>query len=230
MNSKIEADIKKNRLKLSFVGTITKKEFERLYTDVRFAVADLQPGFNVISDFSECRLMYLNGLITFRKIFSYIISNESGEIVRVLAPNRLITKQIINASLMRKGYKPIYASTLEEADEIVGKVAKRDGLRFELDKQPVDIASSNKNYQGHILNISTSGCAINSSSLQPQKGDDLILKFSFTGKSSGEVFELAAKVVRSESYSFAVSFILPDRDTKNLLWRCIVDESGAEVR
>lgn len=230
MRSKLEADIERNLLKLSFVGIITKKDFDQIYTEVRSALSDLQPGFNVISDFSECRLMYLNGLISFRKIFSYILSNESGEIVRVLPPNRLITMQIINGALMRKGYTPVYASTLEEASEIVGRVTKRDGLRFELDTQPVEIFFSDKVYRGHILNISTSGCAINSSSLRPRKGDDLKVKFFFTGKSSGEVIELQAKVVRSESYAFAVNFVLPDRNTRNLLWRCLVDESGGQVR
>ncbi|MGL1933142.1 MAG: PilZ domain-containing protein [Desulfotalea sp.] len=230
MNSNIITDIKNNRLNLAFRGIIAKKELAELYTEVRFGVADLQDGFNVISDFSECRLMFLNGLPTFRKIFQYILSKKSGEIVRVVDPKRIITKQILNASLLKRGYKPIYASTIEEAEEKITKHANRDGLRFELHKQSAEILHDDKKHDGHLLNLSTSGCAITSTSLQPNQGDELEVKFAFAGKSSSDVFNLNGKVVRAESDSFSMNFAVLDSQKKTLLWRHLVDESDGEVR
>lgn len=230
MNSKIETDIKNNKLNIIFKGAITKKELENLYTDIRFGVADLKPEFNVLSDFLDCQLMYLNGLPTFRKIFHYILSNNSGEIIRVIHPNRLISKQIINASLLRKGYKPIYAATLEEAEEKLNKSVKRDGLRFEFNKLPVHIQRNDKKHDGYILNLSTSGCAITSTSLQPDKGDELHINFAFAAQNSSHTFNLKGRVVRAESYSFSMSFAALDSKEKGLLWRCLVDESDGEFR
>lgn len=230
MKSNVATDIANNSLSIKFKGIITIKELKGLYTDIRFGVADLKPEFSVISDFSSCRLMYLNGLPTFRKIFHYILSNESGEIVRVIHPKRLISKQIINASLMRKGYKPIYVSTIEEAEEKIKKSVKRAGLRIELNELPVDILYNSEKYDGHILNISTSGCAITSSSLQPNQGDLLQIKFAFANKSSPDIFNLKGKVIRVESYTFAMNFVSLDNQEKSTLWRCLVDETEGEVR
>lgn len=43
--------LKKNRLYLKMAGEMSKRELEKLYTEVRFCVADLQPSFNVIADY-----------------------------------------------------------------------------------------------------------------------------------------------------------------------------------
>ena len=230
MKSRVATDIANNSLNIMFKGIITKTELKGLYTDIRFGVADLKPEFNVISDFSNCRLMYLNGLPTFRKIFHYILSNKSGEIVRVIHPKRLISKQIINASLLRKGYKPIYASTIEEAEEKIKNAVKRDGLRIELHELSVAILYNDVKHDGHILNLSTSGCAITSTSIQPNHGDLLQIKFAFANKSSPDIFNLKGSVIRVESYTFAMDFVPLDSQKKSTLWRCLVDESEGEVR
>ena len=230
MNSSIKTEIKNNRLILTFKGIIAKKELVTLYTDVRFGVADLQSEFNVISDFTDCRLMFLNGLPTFRKIFQHILSKHSGEIVRVINPKRIISKQIINASLMRKGYKPIYVSTVEEAEEKINTPVKRDGLRFDLHEQPVEIMHNDKKHDGHILNLSTTGCAVTSTSLQPNQGDELDIIFTFAGNASSDIFNLNGKVVRTETNLFSMNFVILESHKKSLLWGYLVDESDGEVR
>ena len=67
MGLKVKADIVKNRLYLAIGGKAVKKDLDKLYTDVRFYVADLRSGFDVITDLSECSLGHLNGVSTFRK-------------------------------------------------------------------------------------------------------------------------------------------------------------------
>lgn len=74
----VKPDINKNRLYLTISGKVTKKELDKLYTDLRFCVAELQPGFDALSDFSECKLGNLNGLPTFRKISIYLVENVYG--------------------------------------------------------------------------------------------------------------------------------------------------------
>ncbi len=221
--SKVVTDIESNKMTLSFSGTITKKDLDHLYTDVRFGVSDLQPGFNVISDFSKCKLMYLNGLGSFRKIFNFILTNNSGELVRVLQSNRLIHKQLLNLALRMQGYKPIYAPTIEEAEAKLKQNVNRDGLRFHLNPHPVDYINGDTKNKGHIINISTSGCAIITSNQQPKVNSELLIKFDFNNQSdSPNSFNIKARVVRAESYSFAVSFIELDKNHKNNLWKSIV--------
>ncbi len=212
-----------NRLLLTITGIISKNDLERLYTDVRFCVADLQPGFNVISDFSSCKFMYLNGLITFRKIINYILSNQSGEIVRVIDSKRIISKQIINLALIKPGYKPIYAGTREEAEVKINNICKRDGLRIELHQQPVEIYTNGTKSNGYLLNISTSGCAITSSTSQPIQGEHVQIKFKLNDKGPEGKFDLQVKVVRVESYTFAVQFSNLNSHQKALLWACLLE-------
>ncbi len=222
-NSKVVTNIDDNKMILFFTGVITRKELDNLYTDVRFGVSDLQPGFNVISDFSNCKLLYLNGLGSFRKIFNFILTNDSGELVRVLQPNRLIQKQLLNLALRGQGYKPIYAPTIEEAESKLENSVKREGLRFHLRQHPVEYMIGDVKNKGNIINISISGCAIMPSNSQPKINSEVVINFVLNNQStSPNTFSINARVVRIESYTFAVSFTGLDKKIKNDLWKSIV--------
>lgn len=221
--SKVETSIMENRITLIFSRILRKKELDSIYTDVRFATKDLKPGFNVISDFSETKLLYLNGLGVFRKIFNFILSNESGEIVRVIQDNRLIYKQLLNLSLRAPGYTPVYAPTIEKAQAKIKQAERRNGLRFNLLQHPVEFLIGGEKHDGAITNISTSGCAILSNSLQPEMNSPVEVIFSLNDqKRQSRRFSIKSKVVRVENDVFAVSFIDIDKNNKNNLWNCIV--------
>ncbi len=221
--SKVTSNIEANKITLQFSKFITKKDLESVYTDVRFAVSDLKSGYNVISDFSNTTLLYLNGLGVFRKIFKFILTNDSGEIIRVVQDNRIIHKQLLNLFLKMKGYKPIYASTVEEAEAKIKISEKRNGLRFYFEQHPVQFSLSGSNNQGKIINISTSGCAIMTSDTLPCVNDNLEILFNFEDKTRGSnEFKIRSRVVRSENDTFAVSFSVIDRKVKNDLWKYIV--------
>ena len=113
------ADLKNNRLYITIAGRLNKKELDGLYTDIRFCVADLQPGFAVINDLSQCTLAALSGLPTFKKITDHLIANEVGKIVRIVDERRIVFKQILNVSATMKGYTPIYVQSHEEAEEVL---------------------------------------------------------------------------------------------------------------
>ena len=223
----VSADLRKNWLILTFKGIVTKTQMRSLYTDVRFNVADLQPRYNVISDFSECKFMYLNSLATFRQIFHYMLTNNSGEVVRIINPKRVISKQIINLTLQRPGYKPTYAANREEAEKKITQSARRESLRFQLHGKQVSVVLDAVPSVGAIIDISIGGCAITSAQTHPQHGDEVQLKFNFSGQSAIEEFVLQARVVRVDGQTFAVQFVGMTSHQQSLLWGCLVAESEA---
>lgn len=221
--SKVESLLDENRLTLIFPPILTKKELERIYTDVRFASADLKPGFNVISDFSQTKFLFLNGLGVFRKIFNYLLSTESGEIVRVMQDNRIINKQLLNLSLRVPGYIPIYAPTIEKAEAKINRTQKRNGLRFNLQQHPAEFFVDGQKHNGTIINISSSGCAIMNSNLQPHLKSIIDVVFILRNhRKQSNKFSIKSKVVRTESDLFAVSFMNMDEASKKNLWNCII--------
>ena len=122
--SKVRADIKANRLYITLSGTIPKKEVESIYTDVRFCVADLKPGFHVITDLTEARIGHLIGIPTFIKIMEYLSANKVGRVVRVVGKAKVLLQQMSRITAAVKGYKPSYVSTLEEAEAIISSFAE----------------------------------------------------------------------------------------------------------
>lgn len=221
--SKVETCIDKNRLTLVFAPILTKRELERIYTDVRFASTDLKPGFNVISNFSHTKLLFLNALGVFRKLFNYLLSSDSGEIIRVIQDNRIIHKQMINLSLRVPGYTPVYAPTIQEAEAKITLTQKRNGLRFNLLAHPVEIFINNQKHNGTLINISTSGCAIMVSNLQPKiKAVVEVVFILHDQKKQPNDFSIKSKVVRTENNIFAVTFMDMTEVSKNSLWNCII--------
>ena len=117
--SEVHADIGKNRLYITLKGTITKKETEQIYTDIRFSVADLKPGFNVITDTSDGRLGYLNGIPVFKKIAAYLLANDVGGVVRITNDKSLISKQLRKIGERLSEYKSIHVASVEEAEAVL---------------------------------------------------------------------------------------------------------------
>ncbi len=136
--AKVTADIKQNRLYIALPGDASKMVLEKVYTDVRFCVADLKPGFDVVSDFSQCTIGHLNGIPILRKIMNYLVINQPREVVRVVGKRSLIFKQLMRLSSVLNGYKAIYVNTLEEAEEQLTHSTKRKGLRFQIHRPRVE--------------------------------------------------------------------------------------------
>lgn len=115
--NKVTSDISKNRLYIKLSGTIRKKELGAIYTDVRFCVADLQPEFDVITDLRACRLGHLSAIPEFKRIVQYLVNKKVRKTIRVVGRTSLILKQVSRITKGITGYKPIYVSTIEEAEE-----------------------------------------------------------------------------------------------------------------
>jgi hypothetical protein len=223
---KVTADIRKNRLYFNFLGIAAQKEMEKLYTNVRFCVADLKPGFDVISDFSECKLIQLNSISALKKIMTYLIENGLGEIVRVLHSENISHKQILNLATRVQGYKPIYVFSLEEAEERLENNVKRNGLRVHLHNLSITYLVDKEEGNGTIIDMSTSGCAVEFTTFRPEIEMEMLIKFTFTNEdNSPVVFEIKAKVIRVSKNVFAAEFTDLDNASKEILWKCLIRES-----
>ncbi len=124
--STVSANIKKNRLYITLQGIISKKEAERIYTDIRFCVSDLEPGFAVITDLSYGRIGHLSGITTFRKIMNFLLEKQVGLIVRITGQARAIYLQMLKFSDIAQKYEPKYVSTREEAEALLDKVIDKE--------------------------------------------------------------------------------------------------------
>ena len=226
----LKTSVRDNRLSLFFIGRVTKKEMEKLYTDVRFSIADLQPGFDVISDLSKCLFIDLSGLAVFRKIVTYLITNEVGEVVRVMNRKRVISRQIVNLTLKMQGYIPVYVDSFDEAETHLNAFTKRNGIRFHLHNCEIKVIQDNSQAKGRIANISTSGCAVEAEGFVPEHNIPVTLLFSIGQNQENKVdFVINGDVVRADGNTFAVRFTEVDKAQQDKLWDCFVYESQKEL-
>jgi len=124
--STVTANIKKRRLYITLKGIIPKKEADRLYTDIRFCVSDLEPGFAVITDLTQCRIGHLNAISTARKIMQFLLEKKVGKIIRIIGQGKVIYLQMLKLSDKMNGYEPKYVATLEEAEKLLDELSKEE--------------------------------------------------------------------------------------------------------
>lgn len=229
--SKVTVDIGKNRLVITYVGKITKKVLSDLYTDIRFSVADLKPGFDVVGNFLDAQVIVLNSVSTFQKITHFVASNGASTIVRVMDTERLAETQLGNLNNRVQGYRPIIVASLEDAEEKIASLQKRNGMRIYLHYTPVEYHVDGEKGDGDILNISTSGIAVQEASLIPEVGSEVTFSISFPNqKEDTEIFEVKADAVRVEGNDFfAAQFKDIDEDVKSRLWKALLVELQEEM-
>lgn len=226
---KATANIAKNRLYITIAGKLTKENLDKLYTDIRFCVADLTSGFDVVNDISECTLAALSGIPTFKKITNHLITSRVGKIIRVIDEQKTVVRQVINFASKVQGYSVIYVSSLEEAENKLVESQQRDGLRFYLHSQPVKYRLGEAEGEGYISDISTSGCAIKSATLLPAVEESISFSTTFNKqKNLIENFEILARVARVEEESFSIKYETLDDEQKESLWERLVHESQCE--
>ena len=222
---KATANIAKNRLHITMSGNIDSKSLEKLYTDIRFCVADLKKGFEVISDISQCNILYVSSFPNYKKIIDYLIANNVGEIVRIIRNANISYKQILKFSEKIDCYKTIYVESDKEAEDKLQLLIKRNGVRFKIDNLFFEYTVKDSPGKGRIIDISTSGCAVDSPT-QPLIIDTeivVIIKFS-EHDTLLSTFTIKAKVVRVDDQRSAIQFIDLDDDHKNQLYNRLAYE------
>lgn len=120
--STVTADIKRNRLLIKVRGEVPKKDTEQIYTDIRFCVSDLKPGFAVITDLTEARIAHLSAIGTFKKITAYLTEKQVGPIIRIVGQGKVIFQQLAKLTDKEGVYQPIYVKTMEEVEVLLAEL------------------------------------------------------------------------------------------------------------
>jgi hypothetical protein len=228
--SKVVANIKKNRLYITIADRLSKKEVDSLYTEIRFCVADLQPGFDVITDFSACTIGVLSGLPTFRKISNHLIASKVGRVVRVIDETSVIQKQFFNYTARSQGYKAETLNSLEAAEEYLLATDDKGALQIRLYERSVDYTDSGEPGKGVITCLSVNACDIHSATLLLKEGAQISLTVTFNAHEDiPDRFELNAKVCWVEDDRFGVEFDDIDAEHQDKLWKRLVHESQCEL-
>jgi len=215
---KVVANIAQNRLHITIDGNLSRENLDKLYTEIRFCVADLNPGFGVITDLSNCTIAALSGIPTFRKITNYFIINKVGRVVRVIDKKKVVLRQLINFTAKINGYKADHFYSLEEAEAALSNAQRRDALRFVLLEQSVNFRIGNLEGTGLVHDLSTSGCAITTTEELPAVLDKIFISIEFKKheKIMGAL-ESKAEVIWVESKSFGIKFEIMDNEPKEQL-------------
>lgn len=225
-------DIAKNRLYLTIGGKLTKKELDNLYTDVRFCVADLQPGFIVITDLSKCTIAALSGIPTFQKITKHLVANRLGLVIRIMNKNNLVVRQLLNFTARMGGYKAIPVSSMEEAEEAIEKRGQEYKLSFYLHNQLVSYKCNADKGNGIVSEMSTSGCSVVSATIIPSPEDQVSIRINFkSDEGLIEKFENNAQVISSnEDDGFTVRFSPLEPSQEEELWKRLVNDSARNLK
>lgn len=204
---KAVADIKKNRLYLTIAGNIDSKYLEKLYTDIRFCVADLKKGFDVISNVSQCNMLYISSFLVYKKIIDFLIANKVGEVVRITRNGNISYKQLINFSEKIQCYKTIHANDETDADEKLNNLVKRNGIRFKVGKVAMEYTHASEIGYGEVLDISTSGCAVYAPTRVLPVQAEIVMRLKFDQHEDLQSdLSVKAKIVRVADDFFAAHF------------------------
>jgi hypothetical protein len=228
--SKVKADIKKNRLYITLPSAANTKELQQIYTDVRFCVADLKPGFDVVTDLSQCTIGYLSGIPTLRKIMDFLVVNQMGRVIRIVGGMSVVLKQLIGIASKFQCYKPVYVATHEEAEEELDRPIKRNGLRFEINHRQIEYSIDHEKGTGRIVDISISGCAVQEPTIALSTNEEVSITIPlYQEQDKLSPFTTSAKVIWAEGNKLAFQFLDMDDDRKALLNKCLVNEARIEI-
>ena len=154
--SRVSANIRKKRLYITLHGIISKKEAERIYTDIRFCVSDLEPGFGVITDLTQCRIGHLSAITTSRKIMHFLLEKQVGPIIRIIGQRKVIYLQLLKLSDKKLGYDPNHVSTLEEAEALLDERRLKGEGYFNpapIRKKWAEHLSGKRNWQYYLWDV-----------------------------------------------------------------------------
>lgn len=222
---KVSADIAKNRLNITIKGNVDKKSLESLYTDIRFCVADLKKGFEVVNDISQCNMLYINSLPVYKKIMDFLAANNVGGVVRIVKDNNLSSRQMLNFIEKIQCYKAMYAEDEREAEYKLDQLMKRSGIRFKFNELFIEYNINNDKGSGRVIDISTSGCSVESSTLPLQIGDEIAITLHFDRHDTLLAeFTFKSQVVRADEGIFAVHFTDVDDGCRKQLYQRLTYE------
>ena len=177
----------------------------------------------MITDLSQCHLGHLSALPTFRKIMQYLVAHGVRDVVRIMNPDKLIHRQIINYAARIPGYQAMYVASHEEAEAVLEQSKDRGTLRFLLPETPVTLVVDDREEPGTVLNISVGGCAVRPAAKVPADCR-LAVRLSLPRRDGTiEEFTLPSRLVRELEDGVAIAFETLADDERERLNTCLVE-------
>ena len=111
-----EADKSANLLKLSFSQHVDLDEAKRCFERVQTLLADMQPGFRLLTDLSDLELMDVACARYVGRIMDFCNAKGIAQVVRVIPdPRKDIGLKIISLFHYRRDVRAVTCENLEEA-------------------------------------------------------------------------------------------------------------------
>ncbi|MFO7765357.1 MAG: PilZ domain-containing protein [Pelovirga sp.] len=225
LTANVRIDIARNRLYCTFAEKSTAQELAELSADIQRRVPELEPGFDVVEDMSRCHLFQLAALPTLRNIMHYLVNRGAREVIRVVDKKSTVFRQFTNLSVRLRSYKPIYVSSMAEADDLLNQSQRRSGLRFDLPNTWITVHTETGAFNAKAVDISANGCAIITDEEPLSVGTEVRLKLPLKNEKGVTLaFEIPAGVVRCFEGGFAVNFSEFDGTTKDEFMNCLIHE------
>lgn len=230
MNFKTSANIKKNRLYVEISGSADEQSLDNLFSEFKSCVSILEPGLKVIVDLTQCSVIYVKGLMIYKKIIDYLVQKKVSEIVRIINKENVSYNQLIRFTDKIQSYKVIYAYSMEQAEEKLENLKFIDGIRFKLNRPKIKLYFDEKILDGNILYISVSGSAIEVSTVGILVDSICLLEIHFEDCENLEsIFKIQTSVVRVGENMLATRFIDFQGKDQEKLYARLAFEVGREI-
>ena len=163
-------------------------------------------------------------------MIDHIIFNRAGEMIRIIDDYNISYKQVKRLSEKINCYKPIYAKNYKESVENLESVFKRKSIRFSIHKLNFEYEVRKKIGKGILTDISTSGCAIESPTINLTSRSKPLITLNFDKHETlPSVFTLSSSVVRAGENMFAVKFTNLEDELKEQLYKRFIYEVTRSV-
>ena len=114
----IRADQSKNRLYITLGGFSSLDQVEQTVQEVKQAIQNLRPGFDVITDVSSYRPAREEVAAAIQQMQVFLKSAGMRRVVRVLSSSAIAGMQF-NRLGKEAGYQASHVSSLEEAEKLL---------------------------------------------------------------------------------------------------------------
>ncbi len=116
----VKADPSKNLLRIVFGRQVGADEAKRCAEEVRGQLAQLQPGFRLLTDLSELDSMDVNCAPHIKRTMDYCNRKGVGTVARVIPdPRKDIGLNIMSLFHYRRGIPIATCKTLDEAEQML---------------------------------------------------------------------------------------------------------------
>jgi hypothetical protein len=119
----VRADEKVNRLYIKLARNVDRESAEALLDMIFKESQKLQSGFDVITDLTQLVVGHVGAGEVLRRIMEYLETRGVRKVVRIIGKSKLALTQFARAGQGFRGYKPVYARSIRDAEAMLEGLA-----------------------------------------------------------------------------------------------------------